>query len=54
MEWTRMNKVDKSIGREKSSNICHVVINTSKNMYLTVFLFTQCLCTEYIHIVSAD
>lgn len=25
-----------------------------KNMYLTVFLFSQCLFTEYIHIASAD
>lgn len=51
MEWRGMNKVAKSIGREKSSNICHVVIiNTSKNRYLTVFLFTQCLFTEYNYI----
>lgn len=31
--------------------LCHQYF---KNRYLTVFLFSQCHFTEYIHIVSAD
>lgn len=31
--------------------LCHQYF---KNRYLTVFLFSQCLYTEYTHIVTAD